>query len=113
MKPATILDVGSSKVVCLCGSMVDKDGIVVSQSPEAGSMLEERSPVYVKAEASDVWRDATSAEDAAQGAKLGSFQVEDKVTLGDLTFEKPKFSCSVALPPQKSESCSCISGVIW
>ena len=29
MKPATILDVGSSKVVCLCGSMVDKDGIVV------------------------------------------------------------------------------------
>ena len=29
MKPAAILDVGSSKVVCLCGSMVDKDGIVV------------------------------------------------------------------------------------
>lgn len=29
MKPATILDVGSSKVVCLIGSVVDKDGIVV------------------------------------------------------------------------------------
>lgn len=29
MKPAAILDVGSSKVVCLCGSLVDKDGIVV------------------------------------------------------------------------------------
>lgn len=39
MKPATVLDVGSSKVVCLCGSMVDKDGIVVhgaGVSPYAG-----------------------------------------------------------------------------
>ena len=29
MKPAAVLDIGSSKVVCLCGSMADGDGIVV------------------------------------------------------------------------------------
>lgn len=29
MKPAAILDIGSSKVVCLCGSAAQKDGIVV------------------------------------------------------------------------------------
>lgn len=29
MKPAAILDIGSSKVVCLCGSVLDKGGIVV------------------------------------------------------------------------------------
>ena len=33
MKPAAVLDIGSSKVVCLCGSMADGDGIVV---PGAG-----------------------------------------------------------------------------
>ena len=29
MKPAAVLDIGSSKVICLCGSMADGDGIVV------------------------------------------------------------------------------------
>lgn len=29
MKPAAVLDIGSSKVVCLCGSVADGDGIVV------------------------------------------------------------------------------------
>ena len=29
MKPAAVVDIGSSKVVCLCGSMADGDGIVV------------------------------------------------------------------------------------
>lgn len=29
MRPAAVLDIGSSKVVCLCGSMGDGDGIVV------------------------------------------------------------------------------------
>lgn len=29
MKPTAILDIGSSKVVCLCGSMLERDGIVV------------------------------------------------------------------------------------
>ena len=29
MKPAAILDIGSSKVVCLCGSSVHTDGILV------------------------------------------------------------------------------------
>ena len=29
MKPIAVLDIGSSKVVCLCGSMTDRDGIIV------------------------------------------------------------------------------------
>lgn len=29
MKPAAVLDIGSSKVVCLCGSFVNRDGITV------------------------------------------------------------------------------------
>lgn len=29
MKPTAILDIGTSKIVCLCGSMLDRDGIVV------------------------------------------------------------------------------------
>ena len=29
MKPAAVLDIGSSKVVCLCGSRADEDGIIV------------------------------------------------------------------------------------
>ncbi|MEG1524732.1 MAG: cell division FtsA domain-containing protein [Clostridia bacterium] len=29
MKPATILDIGSSKIVCLCGSFANRDGITV------------------------------------------------------------------------------------
>ena len=29
MKPVAILDIGSSKVVCLCGSVIEKDGVVV------------------------------------------------------------------------------------
>ena len=29
MKPAAVLDIGSSKIVCLCGSFVNRDGITV------------------------------------------------------------------------------------
>lgn len=29
MKPTAVLDIGSSKVVCLCGSIADRDGIIV------------------------------------------------------------------------------------
>ncbi|MEA5047556.1 MAG: cell division FtsA domain-containing protein [Eubacteriales bacterium] len=29
MKPAAVLDIGSSKVICLCGSFVNRDGITV------------------------------------------------------------------------------------
>lgn len=39
MKPAAILDIGSSKIVCLCGSFVNKEGITVhgvSVCPYAG-----------------------------------------------------------------------------
>ncbi len=39
MKPAAILDIGSSKIVCLCGSFVNRDGITVhgvSVCPYAG-----------------------------------------------------------------------------
>lgn len=39
MKPATVLDIGSSKIVCVCGSIVHRDGITVhgvSVCPYAG-----------------------------------------------------------------------------
>ncbi len=29
MKPTAVLDIGSSKVVCLCGNLADRDGIIV------------------------------------------------------------------------------------
>ena len=36
MKPAAILDIGSSKVVCLSGSVLDKGGIVVHGAGVSG-----------------------------------------------------------------------------
>ena len=30
MKPAAVLDIGSSKIVCLCGSFVNRDGIRIT-----------------------------------------------------------------------------------
>ena len=29
MKPTAVLDIGSSKVVCLCGNISDRDGIII------------------------------------------------------------------------------------
>ena len=50
MKPAAVLDIGSSKIVCLCGSFVNRDGITVhgvSVCPykgyQAGSFTDRRS----------------------------------------------------------------------
>ena len=50
MKPAAVLDIGSSKIVCLCGSFVNRDGITVhgvSVCPykgyQAGAFLDHRS----------------------------------------------------------------------
>ncbi len=50
MKPAAVLDIGSSKIVCLCGSFVNRDGITVhgvSVCPyngyQAGSFSDHRS----------------------------------------------------------------------
>ena len=50
MKPAAVLDIGSSKIVCLCGSFVNRDGITVhgvSVSPyrgfQNGAIIDQRS----------------------------------------------------------------------
>ena len=50
MKPAAVLDIGSSKIVCLCGSFVNRDGITVhgvSVCPykgyQNGAFLDQRS----------------------------------------------------------------------
>ena len=47
MKPAAILDIGSSKVVCLSGSVSDKGGIVVHGAGVSGcdGYTEDRFPM--------------------------------------------------------------------
>lgn len=65
-------------------------GTIVSQSPEAGTQVEERTTVTATVDSSDFgWHDASSAAKAAKGAGLSDFSVQKSVTIGDKTYKKP------------------------
>ena len=67
-------------------------GVVVDQSPAAGTEVDERSTVYVTVQADDPWTTASDAASAASSAGISGFDVMDTVTMGSTTFNKPKFS---------------------
>lgn len=68
-------------------------GTIVSQSPEAGTQVEERTTVTATVDSSDFgWHDASSASKAAKGAGLSDFSVQKSVTIGDKTYKKPTFA---------------------
>lgn len=68
-------------------------GTIVSQSPEAGAQVEERTTVTAVVDSSDFgWNDASSASKAAKGAGLSSFSVEKNVYAGDTNYSNPTYA---------------------
>ena len=73
----------------------DPNGVVTEQWPEAGTQVDERTVVTVKAQGQSVtWTDAADGAAAAKGAGLSGFSVLDDYKLGNGDYNNPTFSYS-------------------
>jgi len=67
-------------------------GTIASQSPAPGTVVDERSSVFVTVVPSTEWTPASSASDAAQNAGVDGFDVMDSIVIGNNTFNSPAFA---------------------